>query len=106
MSGPVIKYETAPALSINYPDCSACVTEVEHDGDGWHCPRCGTTWDANAYDGDEGTLYEDWNGEPSEGELRTQDNGHLITQYEKDNPKPSIWGDLGTQLGKIMTGTK
>jgi len=104
MSDPLVKYETAPSLSINYPDCSACAVEVEGDGDGWMCPRCGTSWPYDAGDGDEGQLYEDWNGEPSEGELRTHDNGYLPTQYERDNPKPSIWEDLGIQLGRIMTG--
>ncbi|MBF6671564.1 hypothetical protein [Glutamicibacter sp. FBE19] len=104
MSDPVVRYETAPKLSINYPDCSACSTEVEHDGDSWYCARCGTTWDIDAGDGDEGMLYEDWNGEPNPGELRTHDNGYELTQYERDNPKPSIWGDFGTQLGKIIAG--
>lgn len=104
MSGPVVKYGTAPTLSFSNPTCDACAEEVTHNGDGWECERCGTYWDNDAGESDAGTLYEDWAGEDNEGEHRTHADGYLPTQYEKDNPKPSIWDNFGTQLGKALRG--
>lgn len=103
MSGPIVKYETAPALIFNEPSCSACLVDCEMEDGSWECPRCGTLWDGNQFD-EPGQLYEDWAGEDNEGEPRTHENGHESTQYERDNPKPSIWGDFGAQLGAIFAG--
>lgn len=41
---------TPPTLIYQSPLCDHCWKEVEHDGDGWHCPRCHTTWGSNDYD--------------------------------------------------------
>ena len=104
MSGPLVKYETGPTLSFSYPTCNGCAEEVTHNGDGYECERCGTYWDTDAGEDTPGELYEDWAGEDNEGEPRTHENGHESTQYERDNPKPSIWGDFGAQLGAIFAG--
>jgi hypothetical protein len=59
---PTVKYVTAPTLSLNMPDCSACCVAVEWE-DGYICRQCGTTWSHDAGDGDVGELYESWSGE-------------------------------------------
>lgn len=81
---PIVKYETPPTLSVSYPSCASCGVEVENDGDGWYCARCGTIWDFRAGDGDNGELYEDWNGEPNPGEPRTHTDGYRLTKAERE----------------------
>lgn len=103
MSGPLVKYETAPYLIFNEPSCSACLVDCEMEDGSWECPRCGTLWGGTQFD-EPGELYEEWNGEENEGEPRTHDDGHKSTQHERDNPKPSIWGDFGKQLGAALYG--
>lgn len=50
-----IKLSRAPEWVIQYPQCSACMVDLEID-DQWTCPVCGTTWPSNANDGDVGEL--------------------------------------------------
>lgn len=101
---PQVSYKTAPTLTINLPTCNGCAEEVEADADGLECPRCGTTWDHDAGEDTPGELYQDWAGEPNEGEPRTHDDGWKPTQHERENPKPGPWADFGAELGKIMAG--
>lgn len=98
MSAPIVRYETAPTLTMRYPDCDACAVEVDHDGDGWVCPRCGTAWETSADEDTPGTLYEDWAGEPNTGVLRTHENG-----WERVPEEPNPWGDFATDLAKALT---
>ena len=51
-----------PAWCIQFPTCSACDVDLDHDGDGWTCPSCGTEWDSHASDGDTGTLPDGLTG--------------------------------------------
>ena len=62
-----IRLSEAPKWCIQYPTCSACDVDLSTDGDGWLCEVCGTSWDMNANDGDEGTLYADWAGKEPQG---------------------------------------
>lgn len=36
-----------PPLIQQNPMCRLCMEEVEHDGDGWHCPRCKAWWSSS-----------------------------------------------------------
>jgi hypothetical protein len=68
MSAPRVRLAEAPHYVLHYPTCSACLVDLEHDGDSFQCPKCGTSWDSNAGDGDEGTLYPEWSGEDFDGD--------------------------------------
>lgn len=103
MSGPVVKYETSPTLIFKEPYCSACLADCEMEDGNWECPRCGTLWGGNQFD-EPGELYEDWSGDDNEGEPRTHADGYRPTQHERDNPKPSIWDELGIKLGTALGG--
>lgn len=75
MSGPRVRYAEAPEFVLHYPTCSACDVELEHDGDAWECPKCATTWDSQAGDGDKGELYEHWSGESLDQPTISHDEG-------------------------------
>lgn len=62
-----IKLKRAPEWVLQFPQCSACMVDLETDGDGWICPVCGTSWSTDANDGDVGELYESWSGEKLDG---------------------------------------
>lgn len=55
---------TPPGLEYQNPICLGCYEEVDSD-DGWHCPRCSTSWDYNS-DGSDGTFTDDF------GDLHTE----------------------------------
>jgi hypothetical protein len=57
------RLEEPPTFVMHYPTCSACMVDLDHDGDSWICPKCQTAWDSDATDGDDGQLYADWSGE-------------------------------------------
>lgn len=61
-----IKLDEPPMWVIQYPQCSACLVDLQIEDD-WLCPVCGTSWDRDATDGDAGTLYETWSGETLSG---------------------------------------
>jgi hypothetical protein len=84
MSGPRVRYDEPPQFVLHYPTCSACMVDLEHDGDGWQCPKCGTAWDSNAGDGDDGELYPDWAGEDFDEDLpiTAHNDGHLVAWIE------------------------
>lgn len=63
-----IKLEKSPEWLMQYPQCSACLVDLDMD-DGWQCPVCGTAWDSRAGDGDTGTLFESWSGETLDVEV-------------------------------------
>lgn len=67
-----VKLEEAPRWVLQYPTCSACLIELETDGDGWECPNCGTQWEMGANDDDQGTLYADYWGEDPTGPVVTE----------------------------------
>lgn len=99
---PIIRYETAPTLSVRYPDCNSCLVEVEHDGDGWHCLRCGTTWGVNDSEETPGTLYEEWAGEDNPGILRAHDDG-----WERaPGDGPSAMESFGARLAAATNSTR
>jgi hypothetical protein len=60
----MIRLEKPPEFVIRYPQCSACDVDLDHDGDMWTCPKCGTTWPHDANDGDLGELREFDEDEP------------------------------------------
>jgi hypothetical protein len=53
---------TPPELEHQYPICLGCNEEVNHDGDGWNCPRCSTSWNSR----NEGHFYDEF------GDLHTE----------------------------------
>ena len=52
-----------------YPTCDACGVEVDHDGDSFVCPSCGTSWHTRSLEAssDEAELYEEWAGDELTG---------------------------------------
>lgn len=78
-----IRLAEAPRWCIQYPICSACTVELDHDGDGWTCPVCGTSWDTDASDGDTGTLYADWAGEEPSGPFVSEGDAYVWGSYHK-----------------------
>lgn len=46
---------TPPGLEHQYPVCLGCDEEVDHDGDGFCCERCGVSWNSR----DEGHFTDD-----------------------------------------------
>lgn len=52
-------------LIVQYPLCPRCYREVSHDGDGFVCKTCATSWDDDDPD-DEGTFIDEYGdlGEP------------------------------------------
>ncbi|HKY59249.1 MAG TPA: hypothetical protein VJL80_14525 [Aeromicrobium sp.] len=76
-----IRLAEAPRWVLQYPTCSACVVELENDGDGWTCPCCGTSWANDAGDGDAGDLYVDWAGEEATGPITPENEAHLWGDY-------------------------
>lgn len=78
-----IRLAEAPALCIQYPTCSACCVDLEADGDGWTCPVCGTSWDMDASDGDQGTLYANWSGVEATGPTVTEDEARAWGDYHE-----------------------
>jgi len=89
-----VRLAEAPEWCIQYPTCSACAVELDHDGDGWQCPSCGTAWSTDANDGDKGTLYADWAGEESNGPIVTEDQarqwGHYLELCERHRLLPEF----------------
>lgn len=55
---------TPPGLEHQYLICLGCNEEVDSD-DGWHCPRCSTSWDYNS-DGSDGAFTDEF------GDLHTE----------------------------------
>lgn len=81
MSADYIRLAKPPEWCLQYPTCSACMVDLESDGDGWTCPVCGTSWDAYAGDGDTGELYADWAGEESDGPIVDESDAHKWGYY-------------------------
>ncbi|MBK5250884.1 MAG: hypothetical protein JJE50_15865 [Actinomycetales bacterium] len=50
---------TPPTLTHQYPLCSGCDREVYHNGDGWECGRCHTSWSSGAGEDERGTFTDD-----------------------------------------------
>ena len=67
MTADYLKLEEAPTLIYSLPQCSACCTECDLDGDCWVCPACGTSWSIDALGGEQGDLFEAWSGETLPG---------------------------------------
>lgn len=67
-----IKLAEAPVFVCQSPHCGSCSVDLEYE-DGWVCPVCGTSWGADASDGDAGELYESWAGVELEGEALGDD---------------------------------
>lgn len=89
-----IKLAEAPRWVIQYPLCSACNVELDTDGDGWTCNVCGTSWDMNAGDGDEGALYEDWSGETLDGPVLSEKQAAAEGYYRDRLASHERWPDL------------
>lgn len=81
MSSNYLKLNEPPRICMQYPTCSACCVDLDHDGDGWTCPSCGTIWDTNADEDAEGELYADWSGEEPEGPEADVDQAWLWGVY-------------------------
>ncbi len=78
-----IRLAEPPQWCIQYPTCSACTVELDHDGDGWACPVCGSAWSSDANDGDTGTLFADWAGEEATGPIVTEDQARIWGDYHE-----------------------
>ncbi|HUX69179.1 MAG TPA: hypothetical protein VMV41_01585 [Cellulomonadaceae bacterium] len=78
-----LRLTEAPTWCISYPTCSVCCVDLEYDDD-WMCPSCGTSWDSGSSDGDTGTLYGDWAGEPATGPEVTEDEAWRISHLKGD----------------------
>lgn len=90
-----IKLAEAPVFVFQSPTCGACSVELEHDGDGWECPCCGTIWVGDACDGEQGELYESWSGETLDGETVSEDAAYDAGNKHKreaDKKRYAIWG--------------
>lgn len=74
-----LKLAQAPEFVLHYPTCSTCDVDLDHDGDGWTCPTCGTAWDRDASDGDKGELYASWSGEDLSGPALSTDDAERIS---------------------------
>lgn len=64
---PIVRYDRPPTLAFRFPVCDGCDADVEHDGDGWVCPDCGTYWDTDSSEDTPGTSYAEWSGEDVSG---------------------------------------
>lgn len=62
MTEPIRLAET-PRFVYRSPECGACGVELVAE-DEWTCPVCRTSWPYRASDGDLGSPFEDWEGEP------------------------------------------
>jgi len=89
-----IKLAEPPEFVLHYPTCSACDIELEHDGDSFSCPSCGTSWDPNATDGDKGELYSSWSGEEASGPSVTPEQARAIAQYRQRVELNLKWPEL------------
>lgn len=59
-----LKLDHRPVLAVQYPQCGTCCVDLECDPDSMTCPMCGTTWDSEAEDGDQGDLHDEWDDLP------------------------------------------
>lgn len=93
-----VRYPEAPSMVYQSPTCSACYVELDHNGDGWECRVCRTSWDDNDYD-TPGQLYPDWTGEewPVDLEVTDLEDGHkvgLAIEREEREERLRKWGLL------------
>ena len=99
MSGPYVRYAEPPQFVLNYPTCSACVVDLDHDCDGWQCPKCGTSWASDASDADEGELYAAWSGESVDHiPVSTHDDGYKVAWI--DHPYEEWIAPSGLDMGR------
>ena len=98
MSRAYIKLGEAPQFVLNYPSCGTCLIDLEHDGDHFTCPSCGTSWDSNASDGDEGDLYTEWAGEDLDGPVLTESQAADVASYRERLRRHQLWGEEGSML--------
>lgn len=49
-----------PAALVSSLRCDICQVDVEIDAEGWHCPSCGTQWNASQDEGSIGILVQDY----------------------------------------------
>jgi uncharacterized Zn finger protein (UPF0148 family) len=89
-----VKLDKAPMFVLHHPTCSACGIDLEHDGDTFTCPNCGTSWDPNANDGDEGQLYPSWSGEEVDGPVLTHDQALKVATYRERAERHKRYPDL------------
>jgi predicted RNA-binding Zn-ribbon protein involved in translation (DUF1610 family) len=87
-----VKLSAPPQLVLQYPLCGACTVELDHDGDGFVCPSCGTSWSSDASDGESGTLYSAWSGEEPSGEVLTEDEARVVADYRERLDRHQRWG--------------
>lgn len=73
-----VRIAEAPEFVLNYPSCGACLVDLEHDGDSFACPSCGSVWDSGANDGDKGELYEEL-----DGPILTHDQAAAVASYRE-----------------------
>lgn len=78
---------TPPELEHQYPICLGCNEEVDHDGDGFCCERCGVSWNsagAGSFTDDMGDLWAE------------------IRAYREQHPVPSspVEGNTTTEAGR------
>ena len=59
-----IRLDQAPQFVLNYPSC-------------------GTSWDSNSSDGDEGELYPDWAGEELDGPVLSETQAQDVASYRQ-----------------------
>ena len=71
MSNTYLRLDQAPYLEFAYPSCTACAVEVDHDGEDFVCPSCGTAWPTNSSESTRGDLFESWSGELPGGLVTT-----------------------------------
>ena len=96
MSGPRFRLAEAPQFVMHYPSCSACVVDLDHDGDSWTCPKCQTSWDSNAGDGDTGDLYAEWSGEDVSDLPEITEREAATAPYISSHAWVPRWPDLKT----------
>ena len=58
---PYLRLAEPPTLRVSHPTCSACDVKLNLVV-GWQCPSCGTTWPADADNGDVGALNDTLTG--------------------------------------------
>lgn len=76
MSNKHLNLDHIPALEHpGYPNCGTCEVETYLEDCDWLCPSCGTAWNVNSleYDEGEGTAYEDWSGVVRTGPVASRD---------------------------------
>ena len=70
-----LRLDKAPELIVEMPICGACDINVEHDGNGYVCPSCGTAWDS---DPEHGQLAAEWSDEEAiETQVTKSEDAHL-----------------------------